>query len=175
MISKYAGGKWVVKKKPLEGPRPSQHIPSNKSLRQAFGELDGYSVERHGLYFIYFMLGENDQPLYIGKTQSLTRRIQQHKGTKHWFQEVKNIQYQSVDTGDDYMQAHYFERDLINFFRPKYNKQVQKFKRLETPPIERSIWAFGKHQIMWLKENEENARIYDLESKGVKSDNLQRV
>lgn len=174
MISKYARGKWVAKKQSPEGPKPSQYIPS-KSLRQAFGELDGYNVERYGLYFIYFMLGENEEPLYIGKTQSLTRRIQQHKGTKHWFQEVKNIQYQPIDTGNDYMQANYFERDLINFFRPKYNKQIQKSKRLETPPIESSIWAFGDNQLMWLKGSDENARVYNLEIKGVKSDNLQRV
>jgi len=164
MISRYAKGKWVAKKQPPKGPKPSSYIPS-KGLRQSFGELDGYSVERHGLYFIYFMLGENDQPLYIGKTQSLTRRIQQHKGTKHWFQEVKSIQYQSLETGDNYMKANYFERDLINFFRPKYNKQIQKSERLETPPIEQSIWAFGKTQLMWLKGDEENARVYDLESK----------
>ena len=112
-------------------------------------------------YFIYCMVGDNDELLYIGKTADLERRIGQHKTDKHWFLEVREIYYQSFKT-DDYRSADYFEHDLMQVLRPKYNKQIHKPKKIETPPIIPTSWIFADRHLIWLKNEEGKAKVYDL-------------
>jgi excinuclease UvrABC nuclease subunit len=112
-------------------------------------------------YFIYCMMGDNDEFLYIGKTGNLERRISQHKTDKHWFSEVRKIYYQLLKV-DNYRSADYFEHDLMQVLRPKYNKQIHKTKKVKMPPIIPTRWTFADKHLIWLKNEEGKAKVYDL-------------
>lgn len=79
-----------------------------------------------GKYFVYKLLDEKLNILYIGKTNNLKRRIQQHMSTgflpKDAIDEVKYISYICLPKQilSDIREIYY-----INKYKPKYNKQYK--------------------------------------------------
>jgi excinuclease UvrABC nuclease subunit len=104
-------------------------------------------------------MNDMNEYLYIGRTRDIHQRISQHKGTKHWFSEVKEVWCQEIFT-DQYLEVNDHERTLIDFFKPKYNKTAHKQPRLETPPIYKCEFIEAKHSIVRILEGEENADVY---------------
>jgi len=93
-----------------------------------------YNISYRGPYYVYALMSDTNEYLYIGRTRDIHQRIAQHKGTKHWFPEVKEVWCQEIFT-EEYLDVNEHERTLIEYFKPKYNKTAHKQPKLETPPI----------------------------------------
>ena len=71
-----------------------------------------------GIYFLY----NRDKLVYVGQSDCIIRRIGEHFADK----EFDNFKYISEETFYwlyEYPFRKYFERKLIKFFNPKYNKE----------------------------------------------------
>lgn len=73
---------------------------------------------------VYRFLDEDDNVLYVGKTQSMTYRIMQHfTGNGHLksecYRQVKKIQYMQCKNDSDMKDKEIY---FINKYKPKYNK-----------------------------------------------------
>lgn len=73
---------------------------------------------------IYFLIARN-KIIYIGKSTFLERRIARHSSVK--YTQVRVIECQA----DKLME---YERRLIQYFRPKYNKQHNPNYKFESAP-----------------------------------------
>lgn len=67
---------------------------------------------------VYIFYDKDENPLYVGKTKNIKRRIYQHKRDKNWFNEVLRIDiaYTFNKTNTDIYEIYY-----INLLKPKYN------------------------------------------------------
>lgn len=72
---------------------------------------------------VYFFYNKNMELLYIGKTNSLKRRLSEHikrmTNTKAFIHEVKFFCYLKANNG---YETEIYETYAINTFKPKYNK-----------------------------------------------------
>lgn len=91
-------------------------------------------------YYIYALIDENKQCLYIGKTQDLKRRIQSHVGgnsniPEECVSKIKYVKYLSFLTKSD---MDIYEIYLINYYAPPYNidsKSELGYIRLGIPKL----------------------------------------
>ena len=77
-------------------------------------------------YYVY-KFSKNGVPLYIGRTNNLVRRHDQHGGTD-FFRESDKFEYMEFENSIDHVIA---EMYLINKFKPKYNV-VSNFDKTST-------------------------------------------
>lgn len=67
---------------------------------------------------VYVLLGDADEPLYIGKTQEPTWRWQQHRRMRPWWGAVQQI---AVLVMSDIHSAYVTEQRLIQRLQPQFN------------------------------------------------------
>lgn len=81
-------------------------------------------VSRKG---IYCFRDEFNNPLYVGKSVDLKKRIQQHKTTAKFFFMVEKIEIYFFDeAGNDLLD--YYETHFINLIQPTLNKSKAFYK-----------------------------------------------
>ena len=73
-----------------------------------------------GTPYVYFLLNEDRDVLYIGSTRHLRRRIAQHKRTKAWWSEVRVIRAFPHATLDAALAA---EASYIGACNPLHNRK----------------------------------------------------
>lgn len=90
-----------------------------------------------GIYFLY----NDDELVYIGKSQNIFQRIGSH--IKEGIKEFNNWDYQEIDNENERSEL---EGYLINVFKPKYNEKMEY----------NSIFYCRRinHQRHWTKEKE---------------------
>ena len=93
--------------------------------------------------YVYACLDEDDNYLYIGCTYDLDQRLGQHRGSKDWWGEVRSIVFEIVKSEGESCPkpSHLKETELIERFRPKYNKTISG-KRNKYPdlPVKEIKW-----------------------------------
>ena len=89
--------------------------------------LDMYMQET----ILYRLYDHTEQLLYIGITTHLPSRIGQHKRTKKWWPEVRDI---TIEHHATRQQAEQHERDAIKNENPKYNVTGKGGLRLPRRP-----------------------------------------
>lgn len=80
--------------------------------------------------YIYRFIDKNQKIVYVGKTNNLTKRYNQHFGnrghlTKECYNSVWKVEYIKVDSE---LNALLLETYYINKFRPKYNKLNKTYR-----------------------------------------------
>lgn len=68
--------------------------------------------------YLYKLIGNKDEILYIGKTNNLKNRFYGHKQDKYWWDEVKRIEFAQINN----FLVDIYERFYINHYNTKYNK-----------------------------------------------------
>jgi len=109
--------------------------------------------------YIYKFIDDNDQIIYIGKTNKLRKRILSHYNSnghleEKCYLETKKILYCELPKWD----ADYFEKRLINDIKPKYNKQFkpQKFDaefKVEIPDLDFKVMSNKKFFDIYYRKN----------------------
>lgn len=86
--------------------------------------ISNKSTAKYDGFFVYFMLDDNSNILYIGKSMNIANRLWIHFNKNHiefadWKYEVTNIKVLCYNNSDDmsYMESFYIKRD-----NPKHNK-----------------------------------------------------
>lgn len=67
---------------------------------------------------LYRLYDDDEELLYVGITNALPTRLEQHRASKPWWTEVKTIQVRHYDTRED---AESSERWFIKKERPRWN------------------------------------------------------
>jgi predicted GIY-YIG superfamily endonuclease len=70
---------------------------------------------------VYFLL-DDDKIVYVGISADILRRIKQHKDMGKIFNNVKYIPVQN------YTEAVKLEHNLINLYKPQYNKNTTMYR-----------------------------------------------
>lgn len=75
--------------------------------------------------YVYYFVDYNDEIIYVGRTNNLSRRMKEHFKNGHLgkecYEEVKDIMY--AETNDSKYDTEICETLLINKYKPKYNKE----------------------------------------------------
>jgi len=88
-------------------------------------DIFDYPVSLNGIYILY----NNDEIVYIGKSNNIKNRISQHRKDKQ-FDRVKSIIFKNDGDIDLY------EPYLINKYKPRHNKDlVREDSGIELPEI----------------------------------------
>lgn len=88
---------------------------------------------------LYRLYSSTDALLYIGITDSISRRLAQHRADKPWWGEVVTIKVERFPTREDLTRA---ELDAIARERPKYNI-ANSFKPETIRPRQQARLAWG--------------------------------
>ena len=93
--------------------------------------------------YIYIVRNRAGQPLYVGKTMFMARRMQGHV-KKPWFAEAKEVHILRVGGEthiDAELNAYEYERRAIEYLNPKWNKRpggVARTSRYTMNPYSKS-------------------------------------
>ena len=79
---------------------------------------DLYKIFPKGQSCVYVLTDPKTKPLYVGMTSNLTQRMENHKYTKSWFEEVSNV---LVYPCHESLTAK-IEKETIAWLNPPYNK-----------------------------------------------------
>lgn len=101
--------------------------------------------------YIYRFVNKDQKVIYVGKTNNLNKRYNQHFGkrghlTKDCYNSVWKIEYIKVDSE---LNALLLETYYINKFRPKYNKLNKTYRSTNTENVN-------------LKEIQNNWKLYKI-------------
>jgi len=90
---------------------------------------DLYKLSPKGHSCVYVLTDSKTKPLYVGMTSNLTQRMENHKYTKSWWEEVSNVLvypcHESVTAR--------VEKETIAWLNPPYNKTKQKEETFLAP------------------------------------------
>jgi predicted GIY-YIG superfamily endonuclease len=86
---------------------------------------------RRAAHDVYWLFDAEDRVLYIGCTQNLVQRLEQHSTQKDWWSRVSRVEAVGYP---DRASAHSAESAAIYAERPIFNKKVPVPKR-PLPPI----------------------------------------
>jgi DNA modification methylase/predicted GIY-YIG superfamily endonuclease len=112
------------------------HFVFSKRDFGRFISCDHFDASRYaGVPGIYLLRGEAKQPLYVGRTIDLGRRLEQH--AEH--QAVSgSVEHVSLIVGTDLPAEDYraaFKEDLVRRYQPRWNVNLVGLQRAETPAI----------------------------------------
>lgn len=92
------------------GASDEHKIPLKKKARKNLREMPG----------IYFLCDRNGQPLYVGQSSDVLKRITNHSSQKCWYKQgVKVVRY--IEIPDENLRKQ-LEPMLIYLFNPPFNK-----------------------------------------------------
>jgi predicted GIY-YIG superfamily endonuclease len=98
---------------------PTKKDPTqNKYTHQT--KQSGIPVRLNGKTYLYRLLNDSGEILYIGITNSPENRLLQHKETKLWFHQAVYVDLEIYETREEALLA---ERKAIRSERPLYNIQ----------------------------------------------------
>lgn len=81
---------------------------------------------------VYICYDENDQALYVGKTNNFQHRQRQHRHHSPWFHLTKRTETRSASSPEE---MHLLEAQLIAELKPPYNKDGRLLKSTHKPTV----------------------------------------
>lgn len=113
--------------------------------------------------YIYRFIDKNQKIVYVGKTNNLTKRYNQHFGnrghlTKECYNSVWKVEYIKVDSE---LNALLLETYYINKFRPKYNKLNKTYRPTNIENVN-------------LKEIKDNWKLYRIVNGSLQLENTEK-
>ena len=102
-------------------------VRKDKAGNKVVNHLDHFHApERNGNMHdynqsvVYILCDQQYTPLYVGITDKLASRMSQHRSSKHWWDQVKNIIVYPVDKEF----KNEIEKETIEWLNPPYNKAL---------------------------------------------------
>lgn len=113
--------------------------------------------------YIYRFIDKNRKVIYVGKTNNLNKRYNQHFGkkghlTKECYNSVWKIEYIKVDSE---LNALLLETYYINKYRPKYNKLNKTYRPTNIENVN-------------LKEIKDNWKLYRIVNRSLQLENTEK-
>lgn len=89
--------------------------------------------------YIYRLLDKGKNILYIGQTNDLKIRMNQHSTDKDWFKDVHKFEYAVCK---DKFEVDTYEKYYIAIYKPRYNKEYMKYlaPRFKLPSIRFNLY-----------------------------------
>jgi hypothetical protein len=97
----------------ISNPKEAARLDRYLEMESLLGESPS-----DGTHTVYCHWGEDDEPLYVGKSSHLKTRQAQHRETARWWPEIKRISFVIME---DEAKMDTEEKLMIRTLHPKYN------------------------------------------------------
>jgi excinuclease UvrABC nuclease subunit len=81
---------------------------------------------------LYRHFNSKNELLYVGISLSAVHRLEQHKRTAHWFEDLKRVEIERFSSRIEAMDA---EKRALETEQPKYNIQLKAKRKAKQPQI----------------------------------------
>lgn len=114
-------------------PRRNNHPWCLRCFRKYKKEWDN----SHKGYFLYIIKDKNNKILYVGETENIKARIENHlNGHSHIKNLIQSDEWEVIEFTDitnlinNREELEVLENDLIELYKPKYNKRNNKIRNV---------------------------------------------
>lgn len=92
------------------------------------------------MFYIYFLLNNDKQVIYIGQTNDMRKRMISHKSNKDWWNEVSSVKYSGVSSR---FKLDLYEKYYVSKLMPIYNSDfVKEYVDFDIPDLTLQDYKF---------------------------------